>query len=50
MPLRSLLALLVLAALLGGCAADQRNKAAVEDMERRHTDTMLIMGSGGGSM
>ena len=48
MPLRSLLVLVVLALQLGGCAGDhQRSKAAVDDMERRHTDTMLIMGSGG---
>lgn len=46
MPLRSLLALVTLFIGLGGCA-DQRNKAAVDDLERRHTDTMLIMGSGG---
>jgi hypothetical protein len=47
MPLRSLLTLVVLTVLLGGCA-DQRSKAAVDGMERRHTDTMLIMGGGGG--
>ena len=47
MPFRSLLALHILAVLLDGCA-DQRNKAAVDDMERRHTHTMLIMGGGGG--
>ena len=47
MPLRSLLVLVVVVLQLGGCAGDQRSKAAVDDMERRHTDTMLIMGSGG---
>ena len=47
MPLRSLLVLVVLALQLGGCAGNERSKAAVDDMERRHTDTMLIMGSGG---
>jgi hypothetical protein len=48
MPLRSLLAVVVLVLQLGGCAGDQRSKAAIDDMERRHTDTMLIMGGGGG--
>ena len=47
MPLRPLLVLVVLAVWLGGCA-EPRNKAAVDDMEHRHTEMMLIMGGGGG--
>ena len=47
MPLRPLLVLVVLAVLLGGCA-EPRNKAAVDEIERRHIETMLIMGGAGG--
>ncbi|MFI4999253.1 MAG: hypothetical protein ACHQK9_05180 [Reyranellales bacterium] len=49
MLLRSLVALTVLALHLGGCAVAPNNKAAVEEMERRHQQEMLTMG-GGGSM
>jgi PBP1b-binding outer membrane lipoprotein LpoB len=59
MPLRSIAALAALAFQLAGCAAagkqsaadqdaDQRRKAAIDEMERRHTETMLEMGGGGG--
>jgi type IV pilus biogenesis protein CpaD/CtpE len=60
MPLRSIAALAALALQLAGCAAatgkqsaadqdaDQRRKAAIDEMERRHTETILEMGGGGG--
>ena len=59
-PLRSILALAALALQLGGCAAaagkpsaadqdaDQRHKAAIDEMERRHTVTVENMGGGSG--
>ena len=63
MPLRSIAALAALALQLAGCAAaagkqsaadqdaDQRRKAAIDEIERRHAiDIENMGGSGGGSM
>jgi hypothetical protein len=48
MPLRSFVILMALAAQLCGCVT---NQAAIDDMERRHAETMVTMGgSGGGGM
>jgi len=48
MPLRLLVALAIL--LLSACANASARKAAIDDMERRHTEDMQRMGGGGGSM
>jgi hypothetical protein len=60
MSLRSIAALAALALQLGSCSAgkpsaadqdtDQRRKAAVDDIERRHATAIQNMGGGGGSM
>jgi len=51
MSLRLLMALALL--LLGACANYPNKKAAIDDIDRRHTEDMQRMGgggSGGGSM
>jgi len=59
MSLRSIAALAALALQLGGCAAaskqsatgqdaDQRRKATIDELERRHTVTVENMGGGSG--
>lgn len=60
MSLRSIAALAALALQLGGCATivgkpsaadqdgDQRRKAAIDEMERRHATEIENMGGGGG--
>lgn len=45
MPLRSFVILIALAAQLCGCVT---NQAAIDDMERRHAETMVTMGGSGG--
>jgi hypothetical protein len=48
MSLRSFVLLMALAVQLCGCLT---NQAAIDEMERRHAQTMLTMGgSGGGGM
>jgi hypothetical protein len=49
MSLRSFVALAILAVQLCGCAAEPRNKGAIDEMDRRHNEEMQRTG-GGGSM
>lgn len=49
MPLRLIVALAVLAVQLCACTNDQGRKAAIDEIDRRHTEDMQRMGGGGGS-
>jgi hypothetical protein len=50
MLLRYLLALAILALPLWACTGQPANKAAIDEMERRHQEELTRMGGGGGSM
>lgn len=48
MTLRSIVALAMLAWQLGACAVSPEKQAAIDAMERRHTEMMTTAGGGGG--
>ena len=52
MSLRAALALALLTVQLSACDTndDPAKKAAIDEMDRRHTEQMIRMGGGGGSM
>jgi hypothetical protein len=49
MSLRAIAVLVALILQLSACAADKSRTAAIDEMERRHADSVFMLGGGGGS-